>query len=117
MQPTESWIKDWSYGLSPAEEREISGELVRIFQKFWCWAELDQKSKSTQQRYSASLHAMGGWAVQEVAEKKARMDAHRLLVEATSGGGGPLIYLDREEWQKELDTVCRKLSKFLCSQC
>ena len=117
MKPTESWIKDWSYGVSPAKEREISGELVRIFQEFWRWAELDQKSKTTQQRYSGSLHALGGWAVEEVAEKEAGMDAHRLLVEATSGGHGPLIYLDREEWQKELDTVCRKLNKFLGSQC
>lgn len=116
MKPTEPWIKDWQYGVAPAKDREVSSELLRIFQQFWDWAELDEKSKSTQQRYSNALHALGGWAVEKIADEKVGMDAHRLLVEATSGGDGPLIFLDREEWQKELDTVCRKLCKFLGSR-
>ena len=116
MKPSESWINDWKYGVAPRKEREISSEILRIFQDFWRWAALDQKSKTTQQRYSSALHALGGWAVEKVAEVKTSINAHQLLLEVTSGGGGPLIYLDREEWQKELDTVCRKLYKFLASQ-
>jgi len=117
MGPTESWIKDWRYGVAAVKEREVASELLRSFQQFWTWAELDQKSKSTQQRYSNALHALGGWAVEKAAEDNASTDARQLLVEATSGGDGPLIYLDREEWQKELDMVCRKLYRFLVSQC
>jgi hypothetical protein len=117
MKPTEAWITDWRYGVTPAKEREISSELLRIFQEFWRWAELDQKSKTTKQRYSGALHALGGWVAQKAAEEGAAIDAHQLLIEATSGGDGPLIYMDREEWQKEVDMVSRKLSKFLESRC
>jgi len=118
MKPTEAWIDDRRIGTSPAnKEGEIGRELIDIFQRFWEWAGLDKKSQTTRQRYRAALHALGGWAVEKVAEDNASIDAHQLLYEATSGGDGPLIYLDREEWQKELDTVCRKLYKFLASQC
>jgi site-specific recombinase XerC len=117
MKQTEFWIQDWKYGVAPAKEREISAGLLRIFRQFWDWAELDQKSKTTQQRYSNSLHALGGWAVEMAAEDDSKIEAFQILVEATSAGDGPLIYWDREEYQKELDTVCRKLYKFLMSQC
>jgi len=117
MKPTESWIKDWGIGISPARETEISRELLKIFQEFWQWAELDQKSRSTQQRYSAALHALGGWAVEEWVESDETIDAHQQLLEATAAGDGPLIYQGREEWQRELDMACRKLYKFLASQC
>jgi len=117
MKPTESWINDWKYGVDPVKEREFSIKLLSMFQQFWHSAELDQKSKTTRQRYSNALHALGGWAVEKAVEDNTSMDAHHFLVEATSGRDGPLIYLDREEWQKELDIVCRKLYKFLASQC
>ena len=117
MKPTEAWTDDWRIGISPAKEGEIGRKLIGIFNDFWEWAELDKKSKSTRQRYSSALHALGGWAVEKIVEDSASIDEHQLLLEATSGGDGPLIYLDREEWQKELDTVCRKLYKFLASEC
>ena len=117
MTPSEVWTDDWRIGISPAKEGEVGGELIIIFQRFWEWAELDKKAKSTRQRYSGALHAVGGWAVEKIVEDNASIDAHQLLLEATSGGDGPLIYLNREEWQKELDTVCRKLYKFLVSVC
>jgi hypothetical protein len=116
MEPTKSWIKDWRYGVAPAKEREVSTELLSIFKRFWDWAELDRKSKSTQQRYSNSLHALGGWAVEKAAEDGSEVEVPQILIEATSAGDGPLIYWGREEWQKELDTVCRKLYKFLALQ-
>lgn len=117
MKPTETWIEDWRIGVSPAKEGEIGRDAIAIFQRFWQWADLDKKSKSTRQRYSGALDALGGWAVEKAAEDNAPIDAHQLLLEATSGGDGPLIYVDRDEWQKELDMVCRKLNKFLASQC
>ena len=117
MKPTEAWTDDWRIGLSPAKEGEIGRELIAIFQRFWETAALDNKSKSTRQRYSGALHALGGWAVEKAVQDNASTDGHQLLLEATSGGDGPLIYLGREEWQKELDSVCRKLYKFLASKC
>ena len=117
MKPNESWTEDWRIGVSPAEEGKIGRELVAIFQRFWEWSDLENRSKSTRQRYSGALHALGSWAVEKAVEDNVPVDAHQLVLEATSGGDGPLIYLDREEWQKELDTVCRKLYKFLAFQC
>lgn len=117
MKPEESWIRDWRIGVSPAREGEIAKELLRIFRQFWQWGELDRKSKTTQQRYGGALHALGGWAVEKTVDDNGPINVHELLSVATSGGDGPLIYLDREEWQRELDTVCRKLYKFLQSQC
>lgn len=116
MKPDDSWVNDWRYGLVPEKEREVSGHLLGVFQDFWRWAQLDQKSKTTRQRYGGALHALGGWAVEQIAEGKASEDVYQLLVEATSGGDGPLIHLDSEEWQRELDMVCRKLYQFLVSQ-
>ena len=58
-----------------------------------------------------------GWAVENAIEDDELINAHQQLLEATAGGEGPLIYQGREEWQRELDTVCRKLNKFLASSC
>jgi hypothetical protein len=52
MKATEAWIDDWRIGISPAREGEIGRELIAIFQRFWEWADLDKKAKSTRQRYS-----------------------------------------------------------------
>lgn len=117
MGPSASWINDWKIGISSVREREAGRELLDIFRRFWHWTELDRKSKSTQQRYSSALHALGGWAVEKAIESDKPIDARQQLIEATAAGDGPLIYLDREEWQKELDMVCRKLHKFLASWC
>lgn len=116
MKPTESWIDDWRIGVSPANEDEIGRELLAIFQRFWQWADLDRKSKSTRERYSGALHALGGWAVEKAIEDDEPIHAHQQLIEATASGDGPLIYQDNEKWQRELDTTCRKLYKFLASQ-
>ncbi|HCF95034.1 MAG TPA: hypothetical protein DEW46_08230 [Verrucomicrobia bacterium] len=117
MNPNESWVDDWKIGLSPAKEDEIGRELLDIFRRFWQWADLDNKSKTTQQRYGSALHALGGWAVENAIEDDEPINAHLQLLEATAGGEGPLIYQGREEWQRELDTVCRKLHRFLASSC
>ena len=122
MEPHESWMNDWKMGLSPSEEEEISRALLEIFRQFWHWAELDKKAKVTQRRYGASLHALGGWAVEKMLEDEelqepgyVRPSLYQLLVDATFLQG-PLIHYDNKKWQSEVDTVCRKLHKFLVSR-
>ena len=51
MKPTDEWIVDWRYSVDPPRERKVSEDLVAIFSAFWDWAELDSKSKTTQQVY------------------------------------------------------------------
>jgi len=59
MEPNNRWIDDWRYGVKPSLEKQTSEELIKIFQGFWLWANLDEKSKSTKQRYLTALHALG----------------------------------------------------------
>ncbi len=46
-------------------------------------------------------------------EPEFSMTAEELLDEYISEDDGPLIFMDNEAWQNEIDTVCRKLYKFL----
>ena len=118
MKPTIDWITDWGYGVEPSKEKETSEELLRIFQDFWCWANLDTKSKSTKQRYSTALAALGGYIVEETGNgNRGAKSIHEFLKSYIDSGDGPLIYHDNEAWQDELDTVCRKLYKYLIAQC
>lgn len=116
MAPNETWIKDWKIGLSPETEAQASRELLELFQRFWQWAELTPKSRSTQQRYSSALHALGGWILEQVVQSADQSSIHSHLLKATSAGDGPLIYQNQPEWQRELDATCRKLHEFLCFQ-
>ena len=115
MAPTESWIDDWQIDVSPPMEVARSRELLLIFQQFWQWAGLNEKSKSAQRKYHAGLHALGGWSVEKLLDGTAAPNVQQLLLEATQAGEEPLIFPDNEVWQGELDTVCRKLHKFLRS--
>ncbi|MBB3062836.1 hypothetical protein [Microbulbifer rhizosphaerae] len=118
MKPTEDWIKDWRYGVDPNLEKSVSEGLIEIFKDFWLWANLDTKSKSTQQRYSAALHALGGYLIEQIGNSTIYSGTTQdFLAGYIDAGEGPLIYQDNEGWQNELDTVCRKLYKYLGSQC
>lgn len=114
MKPTHKWIKDWNFGIEPSLEKETAEELIRLFQEFWEWANLESKSKTTKQRYSAALHTLGGYLIEEtekgVRENRGIWDFVKSYIDS---GDGPLIYHGNEAWQEELDTVCRKLYKFL----
>jgi len=114
MKPIQKWIEDWNCGIEPSLEKETAEELIRLFQEFWEWANLESKSKTTKQRYSAALHTLGGYLIEEtekgVRENRGIWDFVKTYVDAQDG---PLIYHDNEAWQEELDTVCRKLHKFL----
>ena len=113
MKPTDAWINDWSYGVDPCIEKSTAEDLLRLFSEFWCWAELSQKSKKTRRRYSSALHALGGYLVVEAGEgNKSKKSTYEFVQEKVNEGGGPLVYLDNEEWQNELDLICRKLCRY-----
>ena len=114
MKSTADWIKDWRCGLNANLEERVSEGLIDIFQDFWAWADMDSKSKTTQRRYSAALHALGGYLVQQVGTgTEVPATVQEFLSGYIDSGDGPLIYHDNEAWQNELDAVCRKLHKYL----
>ena len=118
MKPTTDWIAHWACDLDPHQEKKTSDELIVVFQEFWSWADLDKKSKSTKQRYSAALHALGGYLVERAGRGERGSRAIREFIRGyIEDGEGPLIHFDNEAWQKELDTVCRKLYKYLGPGC
>lgn len=118
MKPTNDWITDWRYGVTPSQEEKTSEELLEIFQDFWVWANLETKSKSTKQRYSAALRALGGYLVEETRSGHRDSKTIREFLKGyIDSGDGPLIYHDNEAWQNELDTVCRRLYKYLAALC
>ncbi len=95
----------------------ISKELLECFRTFWDAQELDGKTKTTRNRYSDALHALGGYLVQEaISEDGLPMTTNELLAEHIDFAGGPLIHHDEEAWQDEIDMVCRKFYKHLKAQ-
>jgi hypothetical protein len=117
MKPTNDWISDWRYGLKPGQEAKTAEELIGFFQNFWLWANIETKSKSTRQRYSAALHALGGYLVEETGNgHRGSKTILEFLKDYIDSGEGPLIYQDNEAWQNELDAVCRRLYKYLATQ-
>lgn len=118
MKPDKKWITDWHHGVEPELEKKTSEELLIAFQDFWNSTCLDAKSKSTKQRYTGALHALGGYLVEEAVNgKRGNKSIYDFLKSYIDCGDGPLIYHDNEAWQSEFDTVCRKLYKFLAAQC
>lgn len=116
-RPDKTWIDDWEIGKQPAREQAVSMELVQCFSEFWDAKGLDDKAKSTKNRYSGALHALGGYLVEEAVEKEGlRMTTRDLLAEHIDAEGGPLIHLHEQSWQEEIDMVCRKLHKYLKAQ-
>lgn len=116
MKPSDTWVSDWSYGIEPALENKVSEELIDLFSGFWIWAGLEEKSKKTQARYSSSLQALGGYLVREVGEgNMGEKSTTEFLYSNVNDEGGPWVYYDNEAWQKELDVVCRKISKYMAT--
>ena len=114
MNPDKEWTKDWRIGENPSRERDVSGDLLGIFTDFWNAQGLDNKSKTTRNRYAGSLHAIGGYLVEQaISDDGADKTAKQLLSEHIGPCDGPLIHHDNETWQNEIDTVCRKLYKYI----
>ena len=100
--------------MEPSRENQISIDLLNFFLDFWAAEKLDAKSKATMNRYSTSLHALGGYLVEQaISDDDSEKTAYELLSEYISPGDGPLIYHENENWQDELDMVCRKIYKHM----
>ena len=118
MKPDRAWILDWRIGEMPSREGEVSRELLRIFIAFWDAEGLSEKAKTTQRRYSAALHSLGGYLVEQANADDGRdKTSHALLCESVGPEDGPLIFHDNEIWQREIDMVCRKLHRYLAKKC
>lgn len=114
MKPDSTWITDWRSAEASSGGREVSRELLRIFIAFWDAEGLSKKAKTTQYRYSAALHSLGGYLVEQATDEDGKhKTAHELLRESVGPDDGPLICHDNETWQRELDMVCRKLHRYL----
>lgn len=115
MKPTSEWIEDWQIGENPSREREVSDHLLRLFTDFWSFRRLNEKSKTTRNRYSGCLQALGGYLVEQAVfdDDGTEMTTDELLSEHVGPHEGPLIYLDNETWQNEIDMVCRSLYKYM----
>ena len=113
MKPSNKWIEDWRCGINPERETLLSNEFLKVFIDFWLKSDLENKSKSTKNRYSSALHALGGYLVERGVLEENKMSAHELLLDNISQDEGPLIYYSNEAWQNELDMVSRKLYNYL----
>ena len=118
MPPNSTWINDWHIGENTKRETAVSAELIAIFTNFWNALRLDTKSKTTRNRYCSSLHAIGGYLVEQaISGEGADMTTQELLSKHIGPDDGPLINYDEEAWQNDVDTVCRKLYKYLHCPC
>ncbi|MCK5839529.1 MAG: hypothetical protein KAG99_06750 [Bacteroidales bacterium] len=118
MKPNRKWIDDWQNGIQPAREKDIATDLLSFFLEFWGKQKLDEKSKSTISRYCSSLHALGGYLVeQSISDEDLGKTVDELLFENIGPYDGPLIFHDNESWQDEVDMVCRKIYKHMDKKC
>ncbi|MBC2745186.1 MAG: hypothetical protein HGJ93_19735 [Desulfosarcina sp.] len=114
MKPSNQWPSDWRIGINPSRETTVAEELLRIFTRFWETLGLNEKSKTQKNRYANSLHALGGYLVEQaISEEYRSMPIRELLFTHIDENEGPLIHQDNGTWQAEIDMVCRKLYKYL----
>lgn len=113
MKPTIQWTEDWEIGIDVPRESEISQRVLDLFVEFWSDEEIEEKSKSTLNRYRAALMSLGGYIVeQSITDDGEKKSAKEILLMSIDDEGGPLLFQDEETWQNELDMVCRKLHKY-----
>ena len=118
MKPNSKWIDDWQIGVQPSREKDISTDLVRFFMEFWSKQKLDEKSKTTRNRHLSSLHALGGYLVEQaISDEDLGKTADELLFEYIGSYDGPVIFHDNERWQDEVDMVCHKIYKYMKAKC
>jgi hypothetical protein len=114
MKPNRKWIKDWEIGIDESRENDISAKLLVHFENFWIDQKIDDKSKSTKNRYSGALHSLGGYIVEQSLEDEDKhKTAEELLFEYIGPYDGPLIHHDNEDSQNEIDMVSRKFYKYM----
>jgi len=113
MKPILQWTEDWEIGIDIPKESDISKQVLDLCVEFWSDAEIEEKPKSTLNRYRADLMSLGSYIVEQpISEDGVRKSAKELLLMSIDEEGGPLLFQDEETWQNELDMVCRKLHKY-----
>ncbi len=113
MKPNKQWINDWHIGNSPSREKTVSRELLDFFTKFWDEVGLKNKSKTTRNRYSNALHALGGYLLEKAVSEEEDKTTLEWIAEYAGPDEGPLIFQDHEGWQEEVDLVCRQSTVLL----
>ncbi len=115
---TANWEKDWH--IEDGDE-ELSRKLTSLFEAYLTALQKKGVSKSTLNRHANSCHALGGYIVEQLFGYQCnRYDSaesgKELLLRYLDGKDGPLVFPSEESWQRQLDTTCRKLYKFLVQQ-
>ncbi|EGQ7835525.1 hypothetical protein ABMY33_21510 [Vibrio vulnificus] len=114
IKDSKNWAGHWQLGVNPDLERIISTGLIKVFNDFWSFQKLNEKSKSTQNRYSNALFLLGAYFVEEACDNEDEfISALSYLSDETLKYGGPLIAYADEQLQNEIDLVCRKLYAFI----
>jgi len=117
MKPNSKWIEDWRIGEKQPRESDVSTELLSLFKDFWIAQKLDEKSKTTRNRYSGALHALGGYLVEKAILNDLDKTTDELVSEYVGPDDGPVIWHDNKRWQDEIDMVCRKLYRYIKRKC
>jgi len=113
MKPILQWTEDWEIGIDLPKDSEIVRQTLDLFTEFWSDESINEKSKSTLNRYRAALISLGSYVVeQSTYEKGMGKTAKELILMSIDEDGGPFLFKDEENWQSELDMVCRKLHKY-----
>ena len=115
MTFTDNWAADWNI---VDGDDDLSRRLCSVFEAYLKSLQNKGCAKSTLNRHSSSCHALGGYIVDRVFNHQ--MDSYDstesgedILLRYLDGREGPLIFQDNESWQREVDTTCRKLYKFI----
>ena len=90
--------------------------LVACFRPFLEYLASSDLSRKTIQKHVDNLWVLGGEIIRDLNETPSlrKVPVKRLLAEAVSEHGGPLIHNgDSEEQQLSFDATCRKLHRFL----
>jgi len=90
MKPNIKWVDDWRIGMKPSREKEVSIDLINFFIDFWVKEKMGKKSKTTMNRYSNALHAIGGYLVEQaISDENSEKTVYELLSQDISPYEGP----------------------------
>ncbi len=115
MTFTQTWEDDWHI---MDGDRDLSRRLVPVFEAFLTALQEKGLAASTVKRHAGSCFALGQYIVEQVFNYewdsyKPTESGEEILLRYVDTLEGPLIFDDNESWQREVDTTCRKLYKFL----
>jgi hypothetical protein len=91
-------------------------KLVACFRPFLEWLASSDLARKTIQKHVDNMWVLGGELIRDLNETPSlrKVPVERLLSEAVSEDGGPLIHHgDSEEQQRSFDATCRRLHRFL----